>query len=76
MAISYKKLWKTLIDKEMKKKELCRLADISTYTIGRMNRDENVTLEVIEKICNALNCDIGDVVEFVSNENMNSEIRK
>lgn len=65
MAISYKRLWKTLIDKDMKKKDLCELANISTYTIGRMNRDENVTLEIIERICRTLQCEPSDVFEFV-----------
>lgn len=72
MAISYKRLWKTLIDKDMKKKDLCELANISTYTIGRMNRDENVTLEIIERICRTLQCEPGDVFEFVDKK-MESE---
>ena len=51
MAVSYKKLWKLLIDKDMKKKDLEAAAEISNYTITKMNRGENVTVEVIGKIC-------------------------
>ncbi|MBQ3427774.1 MAG: helix-turn-helix transcriptional regulator [Clostridia bacterium] len=64
MSVSYNNLWKTLIDKNMQKKELCELADISTYTMGRLKRGENVTVDTIEKICKALQCDIHDVLEF------------
>lgn len=64
MSVSYNNLWKTLIDKNMQKKELCKLADISTYTMGRLKRGENVTVDTIEKICKALQCDIYDVLEF------------
>lgn len=64
MSVSYNNLWKTLIDKNMRKKELCELADISTYTMGRLKRGENVTVDTIEKICKALQCDIHDVLEF------------
>ena len=64
MSVSYNNLWKTLIDKNMQKKELCKLADISTYTMGRLKRGENVTVDTIEKICKALQCDIHDVLEF------------
>ena len=64
MSVSYNNLWKTLIDKDMQKNELCKLADISTYTMGRLKRGENVTVDTIEKICKALQCDIHDVLEF------------
>ena len=65
MAVSYKKLWKLLIDKDMKKKDLEAAADISNYTITKMNRGENVTVEVIGKICKALNCTPDEIMEFV-----------
>ena len=65
MAVSYKKLWKLLIDKDMKKKDLEAAAEISNYTITKMNRGENVTVEVIGKICKALNCTPDEIMEFV-----------
>ena len=63
MAISYNKLWKMLIDKDMNKGELCNRAKISKGTMAKMTNNEPVTLTVIEKICIELNCDISDVVE-------------
>ncbi len=65
MAVSYKKLWKLLIDKDMKKKDLEVAAEISNYTITKMNRGENVTVEVIGKICKALNCTPDEIMEFI-----------
>ena len=59
MAISYKKLWKLLIDKDMKKKDLCIAAGISHTSIAKLGKNENVTTDVLAKICAALNCDIG-----------------
>ena len=58
MEFSYKKLWKLLIDREMQKKELCALAGISTATISKMTKGENVTTDTLIKICTALQCDI------------------
>lgn len=68
MAANYKKLWKLLIDKDMKKKDLAELAQISNTSIAKMGRNENVTMDVLVKICNALHCDIGDIVEIVPDE--------
>lgn len=65
MAISYKKLWKLLIDKDMKKKDLGRIAGISSSTLARLGKDENVSSDTLNKICMALGCDIGDVMEIV-----------
>lgn len=65
MAISYKKLWKLLIDKDMKKKDLRFLTGVSTTTMSRLAKDENVSTEILAKICAALNCDVGDIMEFV-----------
>ena len=65
MAISYNKLWKLLIDRKMSKVDLRIAADISPNTMTRLNRDEQVTLAVLNKICKALNVDIGDVMEFL-----------
>lgn len=68
MAISYKKLWKLLIDKDMKKKDLQVAADISSGAISKLGRNENVTTAVLMKICNALKCDIGDIMEIIQDE--------
>lgn len=65
MAVSYNKLWKLLIDKKMKKKDLQAAADISASVITKLGRDEPVTITILVKICAALKCDIGDVVEIV-----------
>ena len=65
MAISYKKLWKLLIDRDMKKKDLMALAGVSQSSITKMGRNDNVNIEVLVKICLALNCDIGDIAEIV-----------
>ena len=64
MAVSYKKLWKLLIDKDMKKEELRVAAGISTNTMAKLGKNENVTTDVLVKICTALQCDIGDIMEL------------
>lgn len=69
MSLSYNKLWKLLIDRKMKKKDLMNLANISRGTMAKLGRDENVNTEILIKICVALKCDIGDIVEIVSAEN-------
>lgn len=66
MGVSYKRLWKLLIDKEMTKGELSTSARIATSTVSRMSRNEYVSLEVLERICKTLNCDIRDIIEFCS----------
>ena len=68
MAVSYKKLWKMLIDRDMKKKDLIELCDISKYTITRMNNGENINVETIAKICSALNCGFDDIMELEDKE--------
>ncbi len=65
MVVSYKRLWKMLIDKDMKKKDLASAAGISQSSIAKMSRGETISMEVILKICSALKCDISDVVEAV-----------
>ena len=65
MAISYKKLWKLLIDREMKKKDLVALSGISQSSVTKMGKNENVNTDVLVRICRALNCDIGDIAEIV-----------
>lgn len=64
MAISYKKLWKLLIDKDLKKKDLQQLAGISSASITKLGKNENVYTEILEKICKALNCDIAEIMEI------------
>lgn len=68
MNISYKKLWKLLIDKDMTKIELKDAAGISTGTLAKLGKNENVTTDVLIKVCKALDCDIADIVEVVRNE--------
>lgn len=66
MAVSYKKLWKILIDRDMKKKDLCIAAGISHASMAKLGKNENVTTDVLVKICTALNCDIGDIMEVTT----------
>ena len=66
MAVSYKKLWKLLIDKGLKKKDLIEMADISKYTIVRLNRGDNISTETVAKICKALNCGFDDIMEIAN----------
>ena len=63
MAISYKKLWKLLIDRDMKKKDLVALSGISQSSVTKMGKNENVNTDVLVRICRALKCDIGDIAE-------------
>lgn len=65
MIVSYKKLWKLLIDKDMMKKDLQKEAKISWATMTKMSRGETVSTEVLMKICKVLNCNIGDVIDFI-----------
>ena len=66
MAVSYNKLWKLLIDKNMKKKELSEAAGISNTLIAKLGKNENVTVDSLERICLALNCNIEDIIEVKS----------
>lgn len=68
MAISYKRLWKLLIDRDMKKKELIEKAGISNYTLNKLNRGETVTTETLGKICVALNCSFDDIMEITGDK--------
>lgn len=67
MAISYKKLWKLLIDRDLKKKDLQQMSGVSAASITKLGRNENVNTEIIEKICLALNCDVADIMEITDN---------
>lgn len=68
MAVSYKKLWKLLIDKDMKKKDLCALSGISPSSLTKMGKNGHVTTEVLAKICKALDCSVEDIMEFVQED--------
>ena len=65
MTVCYKKLWKLLIDKDMKKKDLCALAGISSASVTKMGKGGHVTTEVLAKICTALDCTLDDIMEIV-----------
>ena len=69
MQISYKKLWKLLIDKDMTKSDLAKTAGISTSTLGKLVKGENVNTSVLLKVCRALQCDIGDIGEVIHDHN-------
>ena len=68
MAVSYKKLWKLLIDRDMKKKDLQSAAGISWSSVTKLSKGETVSMEVLMKICKVLNCDIGDIMELLPEE--------
>lgn len=63
--ISYNPLWHTLLDKNMKKLELCKVTGISTSTLAKLSKNQNVNIDIINKICTSLNCRIEDVVEIL-----------
>lgn len=69
MAACYKKLWKLLIDKDMKKKDLREKANLSSAIIAKLGKNENVTVDVLVRICSALECDIEDIMEIVPDKN-------
>lgn len=66
MKISYNKLWKILIDREMKKKDLINLTGISSSSMAKLSKNEIVSLEVLIKICNVLRCNIGDIMDVIN----------
>ena len=66
MTVSYKKLWKLLIDRDMKKKDLREVAQLSPSSIAKLAKNENVSMDVLIKICTALNVDFADIMELVS----------
>ncbi len=68
MEVSYKKLWKLLIDKDMKKKDLQAMSGISWSSITKLSKGETVSMDVLMKICQTLDCDIGDVMELLPTE--------
>ncbi|MDR1001802.1 MAG: helix-turn-helix transcriptional regulator [Oscillospiraceae bacterium] len=68
MAFSYNKLWKLLIDKGMNKRDLKSLSGVSTTSIAKLGKGENITTDVLDKICKALDCDIAEIMEHCNNE--------
>lgn len=68
MAVSYNKLWKLLIDKKMSRAELRRAASISPNTMTKLTRDEEVSMAVMGRICDVLDTNIGDVMDFIPDE--------
>lgn len=74
--IVYKKLWKQLIDKEIKKTELSEMANVSMTSIAKLGRNENVNTEILNRICIALNCDVSDIMEFVAEHIDESEVEE
>ena len=73
MHVSYNKLWKLLIDRNMKKYQLKEKAGISSNSIAKMSKNEFVNMEVLSKVCAALDCDIGDTCEFEKTPNCINE---
>jgi DNA-binding Xre family transcriptional regulator len=68
--ISYNKLWKLLIDKELNKKELIKLSGVSSSSIAKMTKGQNVTTDVLCKICKTLECDFKDIMEYIPNQSI------
>lgn len=69
--INYNKLWKLLIDKGLNKKELIKLSGVSSSSIAKMTKGQNVTTDVLCKICKVLNCNFGDIMDYIPNEGGN-----
>lgn len=65
MSISYKKLWKLLIDRDLRKKDLEDMANVSHYTLNKLTHGENVTTDILGRICKALDVKIDDIMEFI-----------
>ena len=75
MDVSYNKLWKLLIDKNINKTQLKDIAGISTNAVAKLGRNESVSMETLGKICLALNCEIGDIVEFLSKDSNEMNVK-
>jgi DNA-binding Xre family transcriptional regulator len=65
LAASYKKLWKLLIDRDLLKRDLCKMANVSTASMAKLGKGENVNTDILLRICEALNVDIADIMEVV-----------
>ncbi len=73
MRVNYNRLWKLMIDRKLMKKDLIAMAGISTNAMAKMGKEENVSTEVLGKICAALNCRIEDIVEFIMEDEQNGD---
>ena len=73
MKPNYNKLWKLLIDKKINKSQLCELANISTNAMAKLGRNESVQVEILTRICEVLNCNVEDIVEFEKKEGDSNE---
>ena len=67
MHISYKKLWKLLSDRDMRKKDLCEIAGISSASMAKLGKNENINTSILVRICEALHCDTSDIMEIEEN---------
>ena len=65
MGASYKKLWKMLIDRDLLKRDLCQMANVSGTTMAKLSKGESVNIDILLRICNALECDISDIMEVI-----------
>ena len=72
MSVSYKKLWKILIDKDMMKKDLQSATGLSWASITKLSKGETVSMDVLIKVCKVLECDIGDIMELLPDDNKNN----
>ena len=73
MALSYNRMWKLLVDKKMSKADLRKAAEIAPNTITKLRRDEAVNLAILGRICDVLDCDFGDIMEYVKDAKINTE---
>ena len=73
MKMSYNKLWKLLIDKQMKKSDLRKKSRYQSSSLAKLTKNENVTTEVLSKICQELNCDVSDIMEFIPDDPQEDE---
>ena len=69
--VSYKKLWKLLIDKDLKKRDLMEIAKLNPATVSKLNRGENMNTDVLVRICTALNCNVADIMDIYPDNNQN-----
>lgn len=73
MAVSYNKLWKLLVDKKMSKADLRKATGISPNTMTKLRRDEPVMLNVLDKICNTLDCNYGEIMDYIPDVESNTQ---
>ena len=76
MRVSYNRFFKLLIDKRMKKMEVCKKAGISTTSIGKMAKDQNLTVDILVRICSALDCKLDDIIELIPEDDDKAESAK